>query len=119
MQFACVVLLFVFAPAVFGQRFIQESEALSRLKPGQMAALKCSEDVTGLKFELTVNASGEVSKARALKPRSMPVRYSLAAYRFLRNQAQQLVMGWHFQPMLVANQPSPLKTIVTVPCTPQ
>ncbi len=119
MQFACVVLLFVFAPAVFGQRFIQESEALSRLKPGQMAALKCSEDVPGLKFELTVNASGEVSKARALKPRSMPVRYSLAAYRFLRNQAQQLVMGWHFQPMLVANQPSPLKTIVTVPCTPQ
>jgi len=118
MWFACAMLL-VLAPVVFGQRFIQEKEALSRLKPGQVAGLSCSEEVPGLKFELTINANGEVSKVRALKPRSIPVRYSLVAYRFLRNRAERLVRGWHFVPMLVANRPSPLKTIVTVPCTPQ
>lgn len=119
MQFACIVLLLVFAPAMFSQRFFDSPVVMGNLKPGHSINLVCPEAMPELKFEVTVNAAGEVKKAKALKPRSMPVRYSMAAYGFLRNQAKVMVSSWTFRPMLLNNKAVPMRTVITVPCTPQ
>ncbi len=114
--FACLMCLFVFSPAILGQRFFDSGVVMGKLKPGHATNLVCPEAVPEIRFELSVSADGKVEEVKALEPHRLPVKYSLKAYRFLRDQAEAMVLHWSFRPMLLNKKRVPMRTVITVPC---
>ncbi len=122
MKIAFLALLFAFAPASFGQRFISGTEQEARLiTPNNQRVLHsefCPDNSAQVRLRLTINEQGQVVRAKEVNQSSYYFGQTVAGLKQLLKQASHLVLSqWHYKPLLVAGKPVSVVTFAKVSCT--
>lgn len=124
MQFACIVVLFIFAPAVFGQRFISGPEEEGRLlTPKEQQVLRssaCPDSSARVTLRAKIDDQGRVTQVNEVKQRAVYSNHSQSRLRTLMAQAKNLVLTvWRYRPLMVDGRATAVSTYISVRCTPQ